>query len=62
MVLIEGYFDESGDLDSDPGVFCVSGYFIKPEAARLMDGEWGAILVDHQIPYFHMLRAWRRRL
>lgn len=55
MIVVEGYFDESGDLEVEPGVFCVAGYFIATEAAKLMDQEWGAVLYKHEIPYFHMV-------
>jgi uncharacterized protein DUF3800 len=55
MFMIEGYFDESGDLDRAPGIFCVSGYFIETEAAKLMDAEWLAILEKYQLAFFHMV-------
>lgn len=55
MFVLEGYFDESGDLEYDSGIFCVAGYFITADAAKLMDEEWGAVLHAHQIPYFHMV-------
>jgi hypothetical protein len=54
-MIIEGYFDESGDLDRDPGVFCVAGYFISTDAAKVMDGKWAAVLSEHNLPYFHMV-------
>lgn len=55
MFLVEGYFDESGDLEVSPGVFCVSGYFIKPDQAYEMDREWLAVLEKFQLGYFHMV-------
>jgi hypothetical protein len=55
MLMVEGYFDESGDLDDSPGVFCVSGYFIETEAAKAMDAEWLAVLEKYQLSFFHMV-------
>lgn len=55
MVSFEGYFDESGSFDEDPGIFCVSGYFFTKEAALVMDAKWRQVLKDHGIPYFHMV-------
>jgi hypothetical protein len=55
MHVVAGYFDESGDLDMPPGIFCVSGYFVAVEAAKLMDTEWGKVLEKHKLPYFHMV-------
>jgi len=55
MFIVEGYFDESGDLDEAPNIFCVSGYFVAPAIAQIMDEKWRAVLVDHGIPYFHMV-------
>jgi len=57
MAKFEGYFDESGDLEVEPGVFCVAGYFIYSEAAKLMKEEWNAVLGEHGIPYFHMVEC-----
>lgn len=49
----EGYFDESGDLESEPRIFCISGYFFtKPNAAE-MDRRWAKALWDYKLPYFH---------
>lgn len=55
MVMVEGYFDESGDLDTDKKVFCVSGYFLTSENAKIMDQKWGEVLAEHELPYFHMV-------
>lgn len=55
MAIVEGYFDESGDLETAPGIFCISGYFIAEDAARAMHREWSAVLEAHSIPYFHMV-------
>jgi hypothetical protein len=55
MAMVEGYFDESGDLDTDDKIFSVSGYFLSSEAAKVMDEKWRAVLVEHEIPYFHMV-------
>lgn len=55
MAMYEGYFDESGSFDEDPKVFCISGYFVSSEQARVMDDEWGRVLRDHDISYFHMV-------
>jgi hypothetical protein len=55
LAMIEGYFDESGSFDQAPGIFCISGYFMTSEAAQAMDKEWGRVLDEHAIPYFHMV-------
>lgn len=55
MALVEGYFDESGDFDDAPGVFCISGYYISSDAAKEMDKKWAEVLETHNIPYFHMV-------
>ncbi len=55
MLMVEGYFDESGDLDEVPGIFCISGYFIQTEAAKLMDVDWLAVLDKYQLAFFHMV-------
>jgi hypothetical protein len=55
VALVEGYFDESGDFEVPPYVFCVAGYFLASERAKLMDEEWGEVLQQHRIPYFHMV-------
>ena len=55
MLMIEGYFDESGDLDTPPGIFCLAGYFIETEAAQLMHAEWVDVLHQYQLGYFHMV-------
>ena len=55
VVMVEGYFDESGDFDEDPKVFCIAGYFIGEQQAREMDAAWGAVLEEHDLPYFHMV-------
>ncbi|XUM20240.1 DUF3800 domain-containing protein [Bradyrhizobium oligotrophicum S58] len=55
MARTEGYFDESGDFDMPPNIFCLSGYFIDSEAAVEMDVQWGEVLTAHSIPYFHMV-------
>lgn len=55
VVMFEGYFDESGSFEEEPGVFCISGYFIEAEQARLMDAAWRDVLREHHIPFFHMV-------
>jgi hypothetical protein len=54
-MIVEGYFDESGDLDDPPGIFCISGYFIAPDAARAMHADWLAMLEKYQLGFFHMV-------
>lgn len=55
IAMFEGYFDESGDFDKPPGVFCVAGYYLDSDTAKEMDREWRAVLLEHEIPYFHMV-------
>lgn len=55
MVMFEGYFDESGSFNEESGIFCISGYFLTAENARAMDAEWLRVLIDHKLPYFHMV-------
>jgi hypothetical protein len=55
IMIIEGYFDESGALDEPPGIFCISGYFIAPDAARAMHADWLAMLENYQLAFFHMV-------
>jgi len=55
VVMVEGYFDESGSLGDEQGIFCISGYFVASESAAIMDHQWGQILYQHQLPYFHMV-------
>lgn len=55
VLVMESYFDESGDLEVAPGVFCISGYFVTPHHAKLMDAAWEKVLKDHNLPYFHMV-------
>lgn len=55
MVMFEGYFDESGDFEENQQIFCVAGYFIDSERAKLMDEKWHEVLRAHNIPYFHMV-------
>ncbi len=55
VVLLEGYFDESGGFDQEPKVFCIAGYFLYSEQAKEMDAAWGGVLKEHAIPYFHMV-------
>jgi len=57
MFVVEGYFDESGDLDDPPHLFCVAGYFVAPAAVREMDKKWRAVLADHGIPYFRSVEC-----
>jgi hypothetical protein len=57
MVSFQGYFDESGDFDEDPGIFCVSGYFFTEEAALDIEEKWREVLAEHNIPYFHMVEC-----
>jgi Protein of unknown function (DUF3800) len=55
VALTEGYFDESGDFETPPGIFCVSGYVIRSEAAKIMDEKWDEVLRAYDLPYFHMV-------
>jgi hypothetical protein len=55
VVMFEGYFDESGSFEEGPGVFCIAGYHIEAEQARLMDAAWRQVLREHDIPFFHMV-------
>jgi hypothetical protein len=55
IMIIEGYFDESGDLGDPPGIFCISGYFIESESARAMHADWLAMLEKYQLGFFHMV-------
>lgn len=55
MFSIEGYFDESGDLNTDPSIFGVAGYFISSDAAEQMDQNWEIVLKKYNVPYFHMV-------
>jgi hypothetical protein len=55
MALYEGYFDESGDFEEEPKIFCVSGYYLESEQAKAMTAEWKQLLETHGIPYFHMV-------
>lgn len=54
-LMLEGYFDESGSFEESPGIFCLAGYFITTDAARLMDAEWLDVISDYKIPFFHMV-------
>ena len=51
------YFDESGDLETGYGVFCIAGYLMTDDAAVQMDQEWRAVLSHFDIPYFHMVEC-----
>jgi hypothetical protein len=53
--MLQGYFDESGGFDQEPKIFGLSGYLIDSEAAVVMDAEWGRVLNEYDIPYFHMV-------
>jgi len=55
IMMFEGYFDESGDLEVSPKIFCISGYCIESDQAKVMDEKWGEVLVENNIPYFHMV-------
>lgn len=55
VFLVEGYFDESGDLEQAPGIFCVAGYFIAASAAEQMHAEWTAVLDKFKLRAFHMV-------
>ena len=57
MGVVEGYFDESGDLDTGPRVFSVSGYFIHTEEAVAMNAAWLSVLEEYGLPYFHMVEC-----
>lgn len=52
-----GYFDESGDLTTEPGVFCISGYFLSADNAKLMNEKWSRVLQRYNIRYFHMVEC-----
>lgn len=54
-MIFEAYFDESGDISKDPGIFCIAGYFIESKNAKLMDDEWRKVLKDHKLSHFHMV-------
>lgn len=54
-MLTEGYFDESGDFEAAPNIFCLAGYYIESGAAKVMDEKWDEVLRTHNIPYFHMV-------
>jgi hypothetical protein len=53
--MYEGYFDESGSLNEEPRIFCIAGYFINSDSARVMDSAWRAVLAQYELPYFHMV-------
>ncbi|MBR0824906.1 DUF3800 domain-containing protein [Bradyrhizobium manausense] len=53
--MFEAYFDESGDLEEESGIFCLSGYFVVTEAARRMQAKWVEALQRRQLAYFHMV-------
>jgi hypothetical protein len=55
VALVEGYFDESGDLKTGDRIFCISGYFIETEQARQMDRDWRAVLAKYNLDFFHMV-------
>lgn len=52
---MEGYFDESGSFEEAPHIFCLAGYIIGADAAKVIDAKWEAVLKEHDIPYFHMV-------
>lgn len=53
--MLEAYFDESGDLEEEPGIFCVSGYFVGSQVAKQMQTDWVDTLQQRQLAYFHMV-------
>jgi hypothetical protein len=53
-MMYEGYFDESGDIETE-GVFCISGYYLTSQQAIEMDRRWAEVLTDYDLPYFHMV-------
>ena len=55
IFMVEGYFDESGDVEIAPHVFCIAGYVLETHAAIAMDKEWRRVLRWHNLPYFHMV-------
>lgn len=55
VVMFEGYFDESGDFEAVPKVFCISGYFMRQEDAKALDSAWQQVLDEYELPYFHMV-------
>ena len=60
-MMYHGYFDESGDLDTSPGIFCVAGYYLTSEAAHVLDSGWRGVLAKYDLPYFHMVDCAHRR-
>lgn len=55
----EGYFDESGDLESEPRIFCISGYFFTKPNAEEMDRRWAKALSDYKLPCVHGRRVFK---
>src|SRR4051812_16718124 len=54
-VIHEGYFDESGDIEKDERIFCISGYYIESSRAKELDTSWQCLLDRYNLPYFHMV-------
>lgn len=53
-VVINAYFDESAEEDSQNGLLAVSGYALDDVGAQGLIGEWQTMLRDFNLPYFHM--------
>lgn len=54
MQVVHAFFDESGSHAGSP-VLCVAGYAFEKREARLMAKEWGAVLREYRLPFFHMV-------
>ncbi len=53
MIVLDGYFDESGTHDGSETIV-VAGFLALANAWRSFGEEWNAALKDYQIPFFHM--------
>lgn len=53
MLVLEGYFDESGTHSSAKAI-AVAGYLSTTEQWKLFTEEWTAALREFQLEYFHM--------
>lgn len=51
LQLVESYFDES----ESHGVLCVAGYLFEKGACVELSAQWGNVLSDHDLDYFHMV-------
>lgn len=53
MAVLQGYFDESGTHDGSRFI-CVAGYVFTKENSVAIETEWRYLLLDYNLPYFHM--------